>query len=85
MVKTHVRFGASLRKQFYETRRQSSSRYQCPRCEKLAVKRASYGLWACRSCGSKFAGGAYMLTTPGGESARRVLENIRRGILPSGK
>lgn len=84
MVKAGVRSGAELRKRASVVDRQRTSRYQCPRCGKVAVKRSGASLWTCRSCGSRFAGGMYSLTTPVGEAARRVIESVKKGAMPSG-
>jgi len=35
-------------------------------------------LWECKSCGGVFAGGAYSLSTPSGEVARRLILEQRR-------
>jgi len=79
MVRLGVRSGAELRKRAAAARRQKSSRYDCPRCGKSAVRRAGNSRWECGSCGAEFAGGAYTLSTPAGTSARRVMENIKKG------
>jgi len=84
MVKSGVRCGAELRKRTAAIKKQKSARYVCPKCGKKAVKREGYAMWKCRSCGVEFAGGAYSPSTPVGESARRVLENIRKSAAPSG-
>ena len=46
----------------------------------IAVKRMSVGVWLCRSCGFKFAGGAYSPTTKLGEIAERA---SRAGVASS--
>lgn len=79
MVKAGVRYGAELRKRAAAVDAQRTARYPCPTCGKTSVKRRGNSLWECRSCGSRFAGGAYSLTTATGEAARRSLESVRGG------
>jgi large subunit ribosomal protein L37Ae len=31
----------------------------CPYCERVALKRVASGIWYCKKCKVKFAGGAY--------------------------
>jgi len=52
------------------------SRYICPKCSKLNVKRAGNAHWECRSCGAEFAGGAYQLATSIGETANRLVVDL---------
>jgi len=53
------RYGVKIRKGVEEVERLQRARYKCPRCDFVAVKRHDTGIWRCRHCGLKFAGGAY--------------------------
>ena len=54
--------------------------HECPQCYVMAVKRMSVGVWFCRRCGFKFAGGAYVPRTKLGEIAERA---SRAGVATS--
>ena len=58
-----ARYGLSVKKQIRSVETNKSAKYACPRCCKQNVKRVSSGIWECRSCSLKFAGGAYKPTT----------------------
>jgi len=73
-----ARYGTVVRKRYAEVVERARGRYECPRCHHLAVKRLSVGIWSCRKCYLKFAGGAYTPTTKLGEIARRA---ARGGII----
>ena len=70
-----ARYGASLRKVAKKTEIAQHAAYACPSCGKPHVKRSAVGIWKCRHCKIKFAGGAYSLTTP---TAVTIRASIRR-------
>ncbi|KAF3160938.1 60S ribosomal protein L43 [Orbilia oligospora] len=57
-----VRYGASLRKQVKKMEISQHSKYTCAFCGKTTVKRTAVGIWDCKGCGKKLAGGAYLLS-----------------------
>lgn len=78
MVKPKVRYGAELRKRAEAVDKQRTARYICPKCGKRSVRRRGHSLWECRSCGARFAGGAYSLTTAIGESGMRLIADAKK-------
>lgn len=54
-----ARYGVRIRKQVAAVTAAKNKSYECPRCKHVAVKRVSTGIWKCRRCDLKFAGGAY--------------------------
>lgn len=58
------RYGATLRKKWKEIMEKRYAPHLCPFCSaKGTVYRISTGIWACRKCGAKWAGGAYVPRT----------------------
>lgn len=57
-----ARYGARLRKRVEEIEKAQYATYQCSRCGRVAVRRVAVGIWQCRKCGHKFAGGAWSPT-----------------------
>ena len=62
-----------MRKQAYEIDKRRAEKFVCPECGKKKVKRVSYAVWECNSCGAKIAGGAYTLNTESGKLAQRAI------------
>jgi large subunit ribosomal protein L37Ae len=57
-----TRYGVSLRRRTKEIEEGVRSAHTCPSCNQKKVKRVSTGVWECKKCGLKFAGGAYLPT-----------------------
>ncbi len=65
-----ARYGLRIRRSLVEIEVLQRQRYVCKRCGKKAVKRVGTAIWECKSCGYKFAGGAYIPVT----SASKIVE-----------
>ena len=55
------RYGRKLRGKVAVIEKKLRGKHKCPYCNKLNVKRLASGIWKCRSCNSKFTGGAYSI------------------------
>jgi len=53
------RYGVSIRRRIQEVEVGQRLWHRCPKCAAESVRRLSSGIWACRRCGVRFAGGAY--------------------------
>jgi large subunit ribosomal protein L37Ae len=71
------RYGRFVRKRVAEMEAISRAAHRCPRCDMVSVRRMGTGIWGCRKCGFKFAGGAYQPQTP---TLRIALRTIERSI-----
>ena len=53
------RYGSTVRKKYKRVMERLHAPHKCPNCGSYKVRRLSVGIWYCRKCGFKFAGGAY--------------------------
>ncbi len=68
-----ARYGTKVRDSYRDVMKKQKAKYVCPKCGKKKVRRVSYAIWECSSCGYKFAGGAYTPWTNLGKVAMRVV------------
>jgi large subunit ribosomal protein L37Ae len=68
------RYGRFIRKRVNEVEKVTNAKHVCPSCESKAVSRKGTGIWECRKCGYKYAGGAYAPQTPNLKVALRAIE-----------
>ncbi len=69
-----------MRKRVNEIEKISRALHRCPKCDMDAVARKGTGIWECRKCGYKFAGGAYQPTTPTLKVAQRAIDRTAEEI-----
>ncbi len=53
------RYGTRTRKIVTAMEKKQKQKQICPYCERPALKRVAAGIWNCKKCNVKFAGGAY--------------------------
>jgi large subunit ribosomal protein L37Ae len=51
--------------------------HECPECGEDKVSRTDTGIWECAKCDYRFTGGAYSVTTPGGEAVERAIREAQ--------
>jgi len=54
------RYGTRTKEVVRKIEKVQRKRHLCPNCKKKAVFRVAAGIWQCKKCGTKFAGGAYV-------------------------
>lgn len=61
------RYGTRTKKIVTAMEKKTKKKQICPYCERAALIRMSAGIWTCKKCKVKFAGGAYFPKTVEGE------------------
>ena len=69
------RYGWGMKKKIIAIEETSHATYVCPKCNRNMVRRLSAGIWYCRKCDTKIAGGSYTMST----SSKEMMENIYAG------
>ncbi|NPA38224.1 MAG: 50S ribosomal protein L37ae [Candidatus Nanohaloarchaeota archaeon] len=67
-----ARYGLKIRRLIVSIEKQSRAKHVCPNCFKKALKRQAAGIWVCKRCGYKMAGGAYSPFT----DAQKIIQKM---------
>lgn len=63
------RYGATPRKRVLTIETKAKHGQRCPKCKTMdTLFRVAAGVWECKSCGVKFAGGAFIAQTTLGKT-----------------
>lgn len=76
-----AKFGIGIRRRWLKVAEKQQKRYDCPQCGFKKVKRTASGIFECKKCGMKFAGGAYFPTTLTGSIVKKMVE--QKQFLPA--
>ena len=68
-----ARYGVRARTNVRNIEIQQKMKHLCPSCGDKKVKRISTGVWQCKRCGVKFAGGAYIPRTETGQNIEKII------------
>ena len=71
------RYGTRTKKIVRAIEKKQKARQECPYCERKALKRMATGIWLCKKCGTKFAGGAY---TPRSAVFQQVIRGVKESV-----
>ncbi len=69
-----ARYGVRTKTQVRNVEIIQKAKHICPSCGHQKVKRVSAGIWQCKKCESKFAGGAYIPQTEAGQNVYKMLK-----------
>jgi len=72
-----TRYGSRLRKRIREIDSTARIKHRCPRCRLYYVKKISNGIWQCRKCQYKYAGGAWNPVTNAGKRAIGLAKQVQ--------
>ena len=73
-----ARYGTLVRKKILRIEKVTKAKVPCPRCRTKKIFRVSAGIWKCRKCELKFAGGAYRTETASGRASKRITIRLAR-------
>lgn len=56
-----ARYGVTLKQKVNEIEKRQKAKYECPACNKIAVKRKFKGVWQCARCEHTFTAKAFAI------------------------
>lgn len=74
------RYGFGIRKKLLKVETAQLLKHTCPKCGFARVKRLSKGIFLCKKCKSKFAGGTYLPSTMTGTLIRKMV--LQKRFMP---
>jgi large subunit ribosomal protein L37Ae len=70
------RYGTRTKKVIRVLEKLQRQKHECPSCERKTLKRVAAGIWLCKKCGLKLAGGAYLPQSSATKVIKQTVERI---------
>lgn len=70
-----VRYGRKDRKLVADLEGRTRGPHTCAKCDLPSVRRTGTGIWECKKCGHKFAGGTFIPQTAVGKTFQNTMKN----------
>jgi len=70
-----VRYGRRDRKLVADLEARTRGPHTCAKCDLPSVRRLGTGIWECKKCGLKFAGGTFIPQTAVGRTFQNTMKN----------
>lgn len=67
------RYGVGIRRRVIKIEAVQKKKHKCPKCGFLRVKRLAAGIYECKKCKTRIAGGAYLPETMSGSIVRKMV------------
>lgn len=67
------RYGVGIRKRLIKVETAQKKKHRCPECGFPRVKRLAAGIYICKKCNARFAGGAYTPETMSGRIVKKMI------------
>lgn len=67
------KYGKRIRNKISSIEESEKSGHRCPECGSTSLKKESKGVWVCKKCGEKVAGGAWKPETGAKKMVKKAL------------
>jgi len=74
------RYGTRTKKTVAALEKIQKQKQSCPLCERKSLKRAASGIWICKKCGGRIAGGAYLSESTASQIIMKSIAEKSKGL-----
>ena len=75
-----ARYGVGIRKRLLKVELEQKQKHLCPSCGFKKVKRIDSGIFECKKCNTRFAGGTFLPETMSGTIVKKIISQKHFGL-----